>query len=126
MEPKLIDMKRDKPDENSGPMAMPAEASGEQYPYGLQINLGTPELAKLGIKALPAVGTEIMGTFTGMVTSTRMEAADGMEDSSMSVQICCLDLQAEAPDAPGEKESEAKEPRGAYKSLSQARSIVED
>ena len=36
------------------------EADEPRYPYGLCISLGKDELEKLGITALPKVGTEMM------------------------------------------------------------------
>ena len=66
----MVDMKRSKPDDESGETAMPAGPDGEQYPWGLQINLQSEDLAKLGIQDLPAIGAEIMGHFRGIVTAT--------------------------------------------------------
>lgn len=124
MDTKMIDMKRDMADEESGATAMPADATG-QYPWGLQITLDDPDLDKLGIEQLPPVGTEIKGIFTGVVTATRQSADDDGSNSNMSIQMCCLNLMAEAPDKPGEKENESTEPKAAYKTMGSATAIVD-
>jgi hypothetical protein len=124
----LIDMKRSAPDPDSGPAAMPVNPEGEQYPYGLQITLCDEELAKLGISAMPAVGTEVHGTFAGMITSARQEPGEEGEQS-LSIQIMYLGLKAEKPH-PGEgKETAADESRengnpGLFRSLNRHPAIV--
>lgn len=128
MADELIDMKRNAPDPDSGPAALPVNAEGEQYPYGLQITLCDEELAKLRISALPAVGTEAHGTFAGMITSARQEPGEEGEQS-LSIQIMYLGLKAEKPH-PGEgKETAADESRengkpGMFRSLNRPSAIV--
>lgn len=123
MAAKMVDMKRTEADAQSGAMSMPVDSDGGQYPYGLQINLEEDDLDKLGIADLPAVGTEIKGTFTGTVTSTRLGATGN--DRSMTVQVCCLQMDAEAEPAGSDTQSEASEAKGAYRPLGKPGAIVE-
>lgn len=106
MDLKLIDMKRDKPDEESGPTAMPADDEGPQYPYGLQLNLCDDELEKLGITDLPTVGGEVHGMFAGMITQASQEPGDG--ERRLSIQIMYLAMEAEKPH-PGEGSETAED-----------------
>ncbi len=106
MDLKLIDMKRDQPDEESGPTAMPADLEGPQYPYGLNINLCDDELEKLGITELPTVGGEVHGMFAGMITSANQEPGDG--ERRLSIQIMYFAMEAEKPH-PGEGKETAED-----------------
>lgn len=107
MDLKLIDMKRSSPDEESGETAMPAGPDGEQYPYGLQINLCEDELAKLGIQQLPPVGIEVHGMFAGQITSASQDPGDD-GDRRLTIQIMYLAMEAEKPH-PGEGKETAKQ-----------------
>lgn len=123
MAAKMVDMKRTEADAQSGAMAMPVDSDGGQYPYGLQISLEEDDLDKLGIEDLPAVGTEIKGTFTGTVTSTRLGATG--DGRWMSIQVCCLQMDAESESAGSDTQSEASEAKGAYRPLGKPGAIVE-
>ena len=104
----MVDMKRPKPDPESGPEAMPAEANGAQYPYGLQIRLENEDLAKLGMKTLPQVGDEMYGSFMAEVTMVRQEDdGDGLE-RCISLQIKQLGTQVEQEQT-GEQQTPAAE-----------------
>ena len=124
----LVDMKRTGADENSGATALPVVDSGGQYPYGLQVRLEDEDLDKLGIEDLPAVGTEVKGTFTGVITGTQQDANDSA-NSSMTIQICCLQLAAEVEQAgePKTAAAEAAENKspGIYRSMGKPGAIVE-
>jgi hypothetical protein len=104
-------------------MAMPVGPDGGQYPYGLQISLEEDDLNKLGIEDLPAVGTEIKGTFTGTVTATRLGATGN--DRSMTIQVCCLQMDAEVEAGESDTQSEASEAKGAYRPMGKPGAIVE-
>lgn len=66
----------------------PSVSEAPEYPWGLCINLDDDQLAKLGLKGLPAVGAEIHIIAKGTVTSTSSNARqDGDSEASMSVQI---------------------------------------
>lgn len=58
----------------------PSDA-GPDYPYGLCINLGKDELAKLGIDKLPEVGDEFHIYAVCCVTRVSQSADDKGEDS---------------------------------------------
>lgn len=96
-ESKLIDMKRDEPDEKAGECCMPCQ-DAQQYPYGLNIRLDQPDLAKLGITTMPAVGSEVKGEFVGVVTSCS-QGLNEHDKPSMSVQIVMLKCAVEAEPA---------------------------
>lgn len=123
MAAKMVDMKRTEADAQSGAMAMPVGPDCGQYPYGLQISLEEDDLAKLGIEDLPAVGTEIKGTFTGTVTATRLGATGN--DRSMTIQVCCLQIDAEVEQADEKPNAEGTEPKGAYRPMGKPGAIVE-
>lgn len=104
MKPNLIDMKRSAPDEEAGEDAMPASMNGEQYPYGLCMQLSEEDMAKLGLTGLPTVGTEVHGMFVAQVTSASQDAGDD-QDRRIAIQITMLQLEVEAPHAGEEKET---------------------
>ena len=128
MDAKLVDMKRAAPDPQSGGDCAPCcSSSNEQYPYGLNISLHTEELAKLGMTALPAVGTPMCGMFVGLVTSTSQEL-NGDEETRMSVQITALQLmpqneQAEEKNEAGEENAKNNSP-GMYRGMKMPAAIV--
>lgn len=76
----------------------PAAYDAPKYPWGLEINLNDDSLDKLGVKTLPAVGTEvtIVAKATVSSTSERSTESDGA-CASMSLQI--TDMQVDGLDA---------------------------
>lgn len=77
---------------------LPQAADAPKYPWGLEICLNDDSLDKLGVKTLPAVGTEvtIVAKATVSSTSERATEADGA-CASMSLQI--TDMQVDGLDA---------------------------
>ncbi len=74
---------------------MPGEYEKDepQYPYGLCISLGKDELEKLGITALPKVGSEMMITAKAIVKSTSEYDTQGAgKEMSVSLQITDMGL----------------------------------
>lgn len=75
----------------------------ELYPWGLRLNLGTEELAKLGITELPPLGTkmtliaEVEATSTGENKHLNDEGKT-KESRDLSLQITAMDLTAPAQD----------------------------
>lgn len=71
------------------------EADEPRYPYGLCISLGKDELEKLGISALPKVGTEMMITAKAYVKMTRAYETQGEgEDMGIELQITDMEIGA--------------------------------
>jgi hypothetical protein len=78
-------------------------ASGPDFPWGLCINLGKDELAKLGIKELPEVGDEFHVYAVTRVTRVSASASEGGEDSKgVELQITHMGAmqEDEEPEAP--------------------------
>lgn len=65
--------------------AMPCD--GPDYPWGLCINLGKDELAKLGIDKLPAVGDEFHVYAVCTVTRVSQTASKESGDDSRNVEL---------------------------------------
>jgi hypothetical protein len=73
-------------------------ADAPKYPWGLEINLNDDSLDKLGVKTLPAVGTEVTIVAKATVSSTSERATEESGAcASMSLQI--TDLQIDGLDA---------------------------
>lgn len=73
---------------------MPGEIEGDEprYPYGLCLSLGKDELEKLGITALPKVGSEMMVTAKAYVKSTSAYETQG-EGEKMSIELQITDME---------------------------------
>jgi hypothetical protein len=70
------------------------EADEPRYPYGLCISLGKDELEKLGITALPKVGTEMTIMAKAYVKMTRAYETQGQgEDIGIELQITDMEIQ---------------------------------
>ena len=68
---------------------------GPRYPYGLRLDLNDDSLEKLGITALPKVGTEM--TITAKVTVTSVSAYDsqgGEPEQNVCLQITDMEIGA--------------------------------
>lgn len=76
----------------------PSYTEAPKYPWGLNICLNNDSLEKLGVKTLPAVGTEVTIIAKATVSSTSENATenDGPR-SSMDLQI--TDMQIDGLDA---------------------------
>lgn len=96
----MVNMKRDADEakEYGGEATMVSDSP--EYPYGLCIRLGKDELEKLGITALPKVGTEMMVMAKGFVKSTSAYETQG-EGTDMSVEIQLTDVEVGASSASG-------------------------
>lgn len=75
---------------------MPGEIEYDEpmYPYGLCLHLSQEQLEKLGITALPAVGTEMTLTAKVFVKGTSAYETQGGKDMSMDLQITDMELGA--------------------------------
>lgn len=88
-------------------MKMAAEERGEYtgqaievkepvYPYGLSIDLDDGSMEKLGITALPKVGTEMMITAKVVVKSVSSNQYEGSDaESRMCLQITDMEIGGE-------------------------------
>ena len=88
----LINMKRAPEKEE-----MPGEIEKDEprYPYGLCIRLGKDELEKLGITALPTVGSKMKISAECFVESTSAYETQGSgKDMSLSLQITDMEIGA--------------------------------
>ena len=84
----LVNMKQ-QPKREEMPGAI--EADEPRYPYGLCISLGKEELEKLGITALPKVGSEMMVTAKAVVKSVSAYDTQG-EGQDMRVELQITDM----------------------------------
>ena len=77
--------------EYGGEATMASDAP--EYPYGLCIRLDDDALEKLGITALPAIGTEMMVMAKVIVKSTSAYSRQGGEDhKDVELQITDLEI----------------------------------
>ncbi len=74
-------------------VGVPTAAEGPKYPWGLQITLSDDSLDKLGVKSLPAAGTEVTIVAKAVVTGTSERQTEGEGTrSSMDLQITDMQL----------------------------------
>lgn len=101
----LVNMERTAAEKKAAEERWNAEVeTGPDYPYGLCINLGSDELAKLGIKDLPAVGSELEMTAKVKVTSvSSSESEHGDGHKSVSLQVTDMSLDDGAGPSAAEK-----------------------
>jgi len=96
-EPKIVSMERtaaEKAKAEEACKAMPCE--GPDYPWGLCLNLGKEELAKLGITKLPEVGDEFHIYGVACVTRVSQSAnKEGDESKSVELQVTALGVMQE-------------------------------
>jgi hypothetical protein len=75
----------------------PSVGDAPKYPWGLQLCLNDDSLDKLGVKTLPAVGTEVTIVAKATVAATRENATEG-EGSSSSMDLQITDMQIDGLD----------------------------
>lgn len=76
----LIDMKRSKADKAAAEKQIRVvPQAGEDYPYGLHIELDHPTMNKLGMNETPSPGDEMTGQFKGRVIEAREDQTEGEE-----------------------------------------------
>ena len=78
-------------DKYDSPIAV--DGNRDQYPYGTRIDLNKESLDKLGIKTLPAVGTELMIECKVKVIAVRESASERDTNRSIELQITDMDLE---------------------------------
>lgn len=84
----LVSMKRSQKADKEAMGGPSLSSKGENYPYGLRIDLGHEEMKKLGMKKLPKAGA--MHKFTAHAKVTRAQESISEESGkrrSMNLQI---------------------------------------
>lgn len=105
--PDLVSMKLTESDRKAREKEMLSSPSyeGEQYPWGLSLNLDNDTMKRLALKGLTA-GQELMLTAKVKVTSSTVSSYDdGKENASASLQITdmALDLPSAKPTLYGDE-----------------------
>jgi hypothetical protein len=86
-----MQMSAEEAKEYTGAVAEPGNAP--KYPYGLSLCLNDDSLTKLGIKALPAVGSKMTINAVVVVTSVgSSQQQDGDAESRAELQITDMEL----------------------------------
>lgn len=75
----------------------PSVADAPKYPWGLELCLNDDSLDKLGVKTLPAVGTEVTIIAKATVSGTRENATEG-EGTRASMDLQITDMQIDGLD----------------------------
>lgn len=85
------------PREAKDPCACPLEQPREDYPWGLRIHLEAEQLAALGIKEMPPIGTVLTITAMAKVVNASVSASEGStkEHRSLGLQITDMNLEPE-------------------------------
>lgn len=96
----MIDMKMTKDEaKERSPSVESSADNAPEYPWGLSVNLDESSLAKLGIEALPAVGTKMVLMAEVVVKGTsEYNQQDGDKSRNVDLQITQMDLGAPARD----------------------------
>lgn len=104
MAKKLVSMARTKAEKKAAEeryKTMPS--SGEDYPYGLCLNLGKEELTKLGVGELPNVGDEITLDVVAKVTRVSASASETDDQKSVELQVIKMAVEAADDDTPAQR-----------------------
>lgn len=113
--PALVDMAYTKAElkEEKKEMSVGYDGQPNKYPWGLNIRLEKKELDKLGIKALPEVGSEMHFMAVAKVTSVNQSASEDRDDErcvGLQITYMQLTMQESAAEERAEgKETAAKE-----------------
>ena len=71
----------------------PTTADAPEYPYGLTISLDEDAMAKLGITALPKVGTRMeLRALVTVCGTSQYDTQGGEPESNLSLQITDMEL----------------------------------
>lgn len=82
-----------------------------EYPYGLCLRLGKEELAKLGIKGMPAIGDSFMIDAKAVVKTVSASAGEGGDYASVELQITDMEIDTD------EQEKKSKTAKMLYGSM---------
>jgi hypothetical protein len=100
---KLVDMARTPEEKKAAEERWKEGPVTDDYPWGLCINLGKDELAKLGITELPAVGDELFICAVTKVTSVNHSAGSGENEDNMGVTLQIVKMGTMEEDSPADK-----------------------
>lgn len=92
----LINMENT-PQEAAEQIGLPTASDGPKYPWGLEICLNNDSLEKLGVKVLPAAGTEVTIIAKAQVTGTSERQTEG-DGTKQSVDLQITDMQIDGLD----------------------------
>lgn len=82
----LVDMKRSKAERKKE--SMPSHIGGDDYPYGLRVNLDHESLQKLGIDKLPSVGDKLhLHAHAHVVSAEERSTEGGKKHRSVSLEL---------------------------------------
>lgn len=107
----MISLKLAKSKKNDSPQ-LASDSSDDGYPWGTRIDLNKESLDKLGIKTLPAVGSEIMIECKVKVIAVCESANERDTSRSVELQITDMDLELDEDEV-----SEGELTRGDSKSM---------
>lgn len=82
----LVDLKRSKAEKKRD--EMPGKIGGDDYPYGLRVNLDHESLQKLGIDKLPAVGEKLhLHAHAHVVSAEERSTEGGKKHRSVGLEL---------------------------------------
>lgn len=84
---------KDMKDSGCMPCCGENEEAKPEYPYGLRLCLGKPELEKLGLTEPPAVGTEMTVRVKVKVVSASKSADEDGENADSTLQVTDMDFE---------------------------------
>ena len=99
----LVDMKQSQTEKNAQESLASVDQS--KYPWGLQLNIHTEQMDKLGMKALPKVGSKFkLEAIVEVVSASMREGQDKEINKDCGLQITAMGLGA----VPDKKKADAK------------------
>jgi len=85
---KLVDLKRSKAERKKDAEPLSAAAEGNDYPYGLTVDLDHDSMKKLGMHTLPKAGSKLHIHAEAHVKSVRdNQRAGGKRERGMSLEL---------------------------------------
>lgn len=120
---KLSSMLLSKADQKDTSMPC-AVGDAPRYPYGLTIRLDSAGLDKLGMKALPKVGSKVSVQATGVITSVSQNESEKHSNRNVEIQIQELGVENSAPLSASEKRDQARNDfNSAFQAQKQSRKL---
>lgn len=92
---KMADMKLSKSEKKD---SMPCVAENQpDYPYGTRLHLDSASLDKLGMDKLPKVGTKVMVSAIGVVTSVSQHESKNNDSRNVDIQLQEMGVESAEP-----------------------------